>query len=102
MSGFEDYRSELEGIDREIAHFAGVCGVALTDAAALRACLHEQHREWADDRARASLKGLLMLRLKVETEMLEQGLRPPEIAGGRLYEDAPADSGADAMEQAGG
>lgn len=91
MSGFEDYRGELDGIDREIAHYAGICGVDLADGVALRACLREQRPAWADDRARASLKGLLMLRLKVETEMLEQGLRPPGLGDLRLFEDAPED-----------
>ena len=87
MSGFENYRGELEEIDREIRHFAAVCGVDLSNQAALQACLNDGHAEWADDRARTSLKGLLALRLKVEIEMLEEGLRPPELSAG---ESAPA------------
>lgn len=88
MSGFENYRGELDEIDREIRHFAAVCGVDLANQAALQACLDENHAEWADDRARASLKGLLALRLKVEVEMLEEGVQPPKLGTG---EAMPAD-----------
>ena len=97
MSGFEDYCGELEEIDREIRHFAAACGVDLADSVALRACLNEEHDEWADDRARVTLRGLLALRLKVEIEMLEQGLQPAELSAGTglgASESAPADEAA--------
>jgi hypothetical protein len=37
------------------------------------------HGSWAEDKARENLHGLLMLRIKVETEMLELGFSPPPL-----------------------
>ena len=85
VSGFEDYVHELERIDREIHHFASVCAVDLADEIALRHCLSDVHASWSEDKARQSLRGLLMLRMKVETEMLAHGLTPT-----RLQVSAPA------------
>lgn len=79
MSGFEDYPQELSRIDREIFHYAAVCAVDLGDALALKQCLAAVHDEWSEDKARQSLRGLLMLRLKVEAEMIERGLAPPPL-----------------------
>jgi hypothetical protein len=41
--------------------------------------LRDHHAEWADDKARESLQGLLILRLKLEAEMLELGFSPPPL-----------------------
>ncbi|EXI76856.1 MAG TPA: hypothetical protein PK440_12085 [Candidatus Accumulibacter phosphatis] len=79
MSGFENYRRELHDLDHEINHYAAICGVDPTDPAAVRACLGDVHTEWAEDKARQSLRGLLLLRTRLETEMLEQGLLPERL-----------------------
>lgn len=75
MSGFEHYQRELSAIDREIVHQGLACGVDLADALALDK-LSRDHR---CDRSREALYGLLQLRLKIETEMLELGLKPPPL-----------------------
>jgi hypothetical protein len=86
MTGFEDYRGELREIDREIAHYAAVCGVDSGDSAAVHGCIAGHPGEAAGDpvrqRVRTTLQGLLVLRLLVETEMLRAGLQPPELAPG--------------------
>lgn len=89
VSGFEDYRGELADIDREIHHYAAVCGIDLGNADALQRCLRDQNTQWSEDKARSSLRGLLALRLKVEIEMLEQGFQPPELAAGIRLHDEP-------------
>lgn len=76
MSGFENYPRELSELDHEIRHYAAICGVDLADRVALRRCLDDHHDSWAEDKARETLRGLLLLRIKVETEMLENGLEP--------------------------
>lgn len=81
MSGFEHYGKELAELDREIVHYAAVCGIDLADHAAIKACLELAHETWAEDKARQTLRGLLMLRMKLETEMLEQGMTPGELKG---------------------
>jgi hypothetical protein len=81
MSGFENYRNELAEIDREIVHYAALCGVDLSDRAAIKACIAQPHDDWAHDKARETLRGLLILRVKIEEEMLGLGQQPPELAG---------------------
>lgn len=81
MSGFENFGRELSELDREITHYAVICGVDLADHAAIHACINAPHESSAADKARETLRGLLMLRLKVETEMLEQGITPPTLQG---------------------
>jgi hypothetical protein len=41
--------------------------------------LRNHHDSWADDKARESLQGLLILRIKLEAEMIEAGLAPPPL-----------------------
>ncbi len=82
MSGFEHYERELAEIDHEIRHYAAVCGVNLADRGQVDACLLVHHDGWAADKARESLRGLLVLRIKLEAEMLEQGFAPPPLAAG--------------------
>lgn len=79
MSGFENYREELASLDREIVHYAAVCGIAADDRAALDRCLSHPHGDWADDKAAQSLRGLLILRIRIETEMIGLGMEPPPI-----------------------
>ncbi len=79
MSGFEHYTHELESIDHEIAHYAAVCGIDIGDRPALERCLSHPHDSWPEDRARESLQGLLILRIRIETEMIEQGIPIPPI-----------------------
>lgn len=81
MSGFENYGHELADLDHEIIHYAAICGVDLADHAAIEACINVPHETWAADKARETLHGLLLLRMKVETEMLEQGITPPMLKG---------------------
>ena len=79
MSGFEHYDRELAELDSEIHRYALVCGVDLSNRYELEQSLHEHHDDRAEDKARESLRGLLILRLKVEAEMLELGFRPKPL-----------------------
>lgn len=79
MSGFEHYDKELADLDHEIRRYAAICGVDLTNRYAVETCLGEHHDTWAEDKARESLKGLLVLRIKLETEMIELGFQPPPL-----------------------
>ncbi len=74
MSGFEHYERELMELDHEIHRYAAICGVNLANRYEIDACLAQHHDNWADDKARESLRGLLILRIKVEAEMIEAGL----------------------------
>lgn len=79
MSGFEHYHKEIADLDHEIRHYATVCGVDLADRGALEACLLVHQGTWATDKARETLHGLLILRIKLETEMIELGFAPPPL-----------------------
>ncbi len=79
MSGFEHYDRELAELDNEIRHYAAVCGIDLANRYEIDACLRQHHDGWAADKARESLHGLLILRLKLEAEMLELGFSPPPL-----------------------
>jgi hypothetical protein len=79
MSGFEHYEREMRELDHEIRHYAAICGVDLANRGQIDACLRIHHQSWADDKARLSLRGLLVLRLKLEAEMLELGFTPPPL-----------------------
>ncbi|MCE1240791.1 MAG: hypothetical protein LWW83_12805 [Azonexaceae bacterium] len=75
MSGFEHYEKEVADLDHEIRRYAAICGVNLDSRAEVEACMADHRAE----SARESLRGLLVLRLKLETEMLELGMRPPSL-----------------------
>ena len=79
MSGFENYDQELTDLDHEIRHYAAVCGVDLANRYEIEACLRNHHDTWAEDKARENLRGLLVLRIKVETEMIELGFLPSSL-----------------------
>lgn len=78
MSGFEHYRQELADLDHEIGKYAMILGIDLSNAARLETLAVEGNQ--SSDPALASLRGLLVLRLKVETEMLDLGMSPPPLA----------------------
>ena len=79
MSGFEHYDQELAELDHEIRHYAAICGVNLANQYEIDACLRAHHEPLPEDRARENLRGLLVLRIKVETEMIELGFSPPPL-----------------------
>lgn len=79
MSGFENYDQELAELDHEIHRYAAICGVDLANRYEIEACLRNHHDTWAEDKARENLRGLLVLRIKVETEMIELGFSPPPL-----------------------
>lgn len=80
MSGYEHYTEELAGLDHEILRYAAICGIDLHNKGELEACLRVHHdSDWIHDKARESLRGLLVLRIKVEEEMIRAGLKPPPL-----------------------
>ncbi|UCV07792.1 hypothetical protein [Dechloromonas denitrificans] len=79
MSGFEHYERELADLDHEIRRYAAICRVDLGNRHEIDACLRDHHDTWAADKARSSLQGLLVLRIKLEAEMLELGFSPPPL-----------------------
>ena len=79
MSGFEHYERELANLDHEIRHYAAVCGVDLANRGEIEACLRIRHKTWVASKARDSLHGLLILRIKLESDMLEVGYSPPPL-----------------------
>ncbi|MDE1547262.1 hypothetical protein PTW32_17750 [Dechloromonas agitata] len=79
MSGFEHYDRELRDLDKEIHRYAAICGVNLANRHEIEACLNQHHDTWAEDKARESLQGLLILRIKLEAEMVALGFTPPPL-----------------------
>lgn len=79
MSGFEHYDRELRDLDNEIRRYAALCHVDLSKHHEVEACLKQHHEGWVADKARESLQGLLVLRIKLETEMIELGFSPPAL-----------------------
>lgn len=90
MSGFEHYDRELADLDNEIRHYAAVCGVDLAKRSEIDACLRLHHEGWVADKARESLQGLLILRIKLEAEMLELGFSPPPLVPPPAEDDGGA------------
>lgn len=80
MSGFEDYQNEFARLDKEIAHYVAVCGLALP-AQASRADIDEHlgRHSGPPSSPWQSLQALLILRLRLETEAIELGFEPPEL-----------------------
>ena len=79
MSIFEHYEREMRDLDHEIFRYALICGVDLARRDEIEACLRDHHETWAEDKARESLQGLLVLRIKLESEMIEHGFSPPPL-----------------------
>lgn len=69
----------MRELDHEIRRYAAICGIDLANRHEIDACLRLHHPSWAEDKARLSLQGLLVLRIKLETEMLELGFSPPPL-----------------------
>ena len=84
MSGFEHFEEELRELDHEIRKYAMLCGVDLAKRHEIDACLKDHHATWSEDKARESLQGLLILRIKLEGEMIEHGLTPSPLVPPRL------------------
>jgi hypothetical protein len=80
MSGFEHYNRELRDIDHEIARWAVVCGIDPTDVVQVEACRKERRTVHGTDHPYENLRGLLLLRLKLEAEMIELGMVPRPYA----------------------
>ena len=80
MSSYEHYGEQLARLDHEILHYAAICTVDLRNRGEIEACLRLHHdSDWAHDKARESLRGLLILRIKVEEEMITAALTPPPL-----------------------
>jgi hypothetical protein len=79
MSGFEHYDRELAELDHEIRHYAAICGIDLANRYEIETCIGQPHEGWVADKARENLHGLLVLRIKLEAEMLEQGFSPQPL-----------------------
>ena len=79
MSGFEHYDQELAALDHEIRHYAAICRVSLANRYEIDACLQVHQTQMAENVAQQNLRGLLILRIKVETEMIELGFSPPPL-----------------------
>ena len=80
MSGYEHYNEELANLDHEILRYAAICGIDLHNKHEIEACLSIHHdSDWAHDKARETLRGLLVLRIKLETEMVATGLSPAPL-----------------------
>ncbi len=71
-------------LDHEIHRYAAICGVNLANRYEIDACVAQHHDSgaedcWAENKAGESLKGLLILRIKVEAEMIAAGLAVPPL-----------------------
>lgn len=79
MSGFEHYQQEIDTLDREIRHYAAVCRVSPENRGEMEVFLRQQQESPIANQARDTLRGLLALRLQLETEMLEFGQVAPPL-----------------------
>lgn len=70
MSLFAQYPQELEDMERQVRRSAAACGINPDDQAALETCLHDH----AAKGARATLRAMLILRMKVQADMMSAGL----------------------------
>lgn len=72
MSELEHYPDDFNAINREILRAALVAGIDLNDEHAIRELLQHpvEHADTPRSRARERLRGLLLLREKLETEEL--------------------------------
>lgn len=80
MSGLEHHLEEIARIDREIHFHAAICGVDPSNRLALEQAEVEHRQDAVADPAWENLRGLLVLRLRVETEMTELGKVAPPLA----------------------
>lgn len=80
MSGFEHYRQEIAALDHEIRHYAAVCRVSPENRGELEVFLRQTQENAIANQARDTLRGLLALRLRLETEMISLGYEVPEFS----------------------
>lgn len=83
MSGFEDYRQEFVDLDAQIASYVAICALPVEkplNRADIEALLHQRPVTTGLERACETLQALLILRIRLETEMIEQGCEPPELS----------------------
>ena len=76
MSGFEHYPEELADLVHEIKFHASICGVNLGNPAEVTACIDDKNATGS----RETLRGLLILKITVETQMMEEGYELPQKA----------------------
>ncbi|HJV93306.1 MAG: hypothetical protein ACM3SV_01360 [Betaproteobacteria bacterium] len=81
MSGFEHYWQEIAALDHEIRHYAAVCRVSLENRGELEALLRQTHENSIENQVHETLRGLLILRIRLETEMIELGYEVPPLTG---------------------
>ncbi len=79
MSGFEHYEQELAALDHEIRHYASVCRVSPENRGELEAFLRQTTENSIENQVRETLRGLLILRIRLETEMIELGYEVPPL-----------------------
>jgi len=82
MSGFEDYQEEFAKLDAEIAHYVAICALPIkapADRVDIEALLRHTPATNGQQRPRETLQALLVLRINLETEAIEQGHSPPEL-----------------------
>ncbi len=79
MSGFEHYHQEISNLDHEIRHYAAITDVHLENRFELEQCMNPAPGSVISGSPLETLRGLLILRLKVEAEMVEQGMLPPPL-----------------------
>lgn len=72
MSLFEHYPQELHDMDAQVRHYAAICGLDHQNETEIQAVVTDH----AATGARATLRGLLILRMKVQAGMMEAGLTP--------------------------
>ena len=79
MSGFEHYHQEISNLDHEIRHYAAVAGIHLENRFEVEQCLNPAPGTVTAGSPMDTLRGLMILRLKVEAEMVEQGMLAPPL-----------------------
>lgn len=79
MSGFEHYQRELAALDHEIRHYAAVSGLSLERPGELQAYTQRPRENPAEEQVRDTLRGLLVLRIRLEAEMIELGYDVPPL-----------------------
>jgi hypothetical protein len=91
MSELEHYKDDLHAVDREILRAALVAGIDLNDQRALDHLMQAPvpHENTPRGQARERLRGLLFLRLKLETEELRDVAAGMPIPGRVVGKDKP-------------
>ena len=89
MANFEDFRGEVQEIEREIARYGVVLGIDWADELSVRAlarealaCRTPELPESPESRAKLELFGLAQLMLKV---MTESAVENAEVHGGAVW-----------------